>query len=301
MEAKTTSFDDVKPTDDIAPYLVAAKKSGWFAKSIKTVRFDGEQRITRGEFASWFITAYTQSRQNELNEEPTFTNPYGIEKETKAPLEKQKGKLESRYNRESGVARILRMRDARELTAPKAAKGYSSKEVEEIKAGSKLRLDETPEQLQKRKNVFRDWLKEQEAKAAAQPKTTEGPVIRKSGRAEFQLFETEEQTQKRKEIAKQLMEEAQSKPKDVEIDSGRRPDNPNSGRAPLRIEKSPEDAQRRMEVLKASKKKDIVFPWETEATGVQTPSQKEANVQAPVKTNEAETALSTLKDKILKP
>ena len=55
--ARNTSFVDVDSDDDLAPILVAAKKSGWF-RNFNVREFDASQVVSRQSFASWFASAF---------------------------------------------------------------------------------------------------------------------------------------------------------------------------------------------------------------------------------------------------
>ncbi len=62
-KSRRSSFQDIELEHDLAPILVAAKRAGWF-ENFKSKRFNPQQKISRIEFASWFINALEEKRKH---------------------------------------------------------------------------------------------------------------------------------------------------------------------------------------------------------------------------------------------
>lgn len=65
--ARRSSFQDIEPEDEIAPWAIAAKRAGWF-KNFKSKVLDADRPISRIEFASWFVHAFDAKKKEEVEE-----------------------------------------------------------------------------------------------------------------------------------------------------------------------------------------------------------------------------------------
>ncbi len=106
-KAKTTSYSDVLKNDPLAPMLVAAKQAGWFKTFASGRFFYHNKKITRGEFATWFVQAVNHKKE-------TFTPENAFKRfllKFRGEEKEEQGRLGTRRMKSSDIETYLRTRE----------------------------------------------------------------------------------------------------------------------------------------------------------------------------------------------
>ena len=261
-KAQRSTFLDIKPEDPITPWIVAARKSGWFEK-FPTRNFGSKQRITRLEFASWFVKAFIEKRRGEREEaQPKMRKPYkqqATQPDTQPA--KTRGKLmESRTRQEeTDVAPLLRSR--KDLTAPVLPREKEPHggwiPIDPSSGRVPMELDESAENLKKRTEMLKERYEQKRLEAEKEPQVIV-PEVRESGRKSLQLDETSENIEQRKEALKRHGTPQKNVTKEAEDSHVQEKEEPKETSKPVDNQKSEVDETSHIEggIMRGSRRTD---------------------------------------------